>query len=80
MVSKVIAENLRKVYPNGTEAVKGISFELEDGVYAFMGPNGSRKTTTLSMVAGALKPTEGRVTICGYDIWGKDWLIAPEKR
>lgn len=79
MVSKVVAENLRKIYPNGTEAVKGISFELDDGVYAFMGPNGSGKTTTLSMLAGSLKPTEGRVIICGYNIWGSDWLLARKK-
>ena len=66
------AIDLRKVYPDGTLAVNGVSFEANIGVTVLMGPNGSGKTTTLSMIAGALKPTSGKVLICGYDMWGSN--------
>ena len=69
----VEADGLVKVYPGGVEAVRGVSFEAGKGITVLMGPNGSGKTTTLSMVAGALKPTRGRVRVCGLDMWGGDW-------
>ncbi|MEB2837105.1 MAG: ABC transporter ATP-binding protein [Desulfurococcales archaeon] len=73
MEALVEALGLRKVYPDGTVAVDGVSFKAGPGVTVLMGPNGSGKTTTLSMVAGALRPTSGRVVVCGYDMWGGEW-------
>jgi len=61
---------LRKVYPDGTIAVNGVSFRAGRGITILMGPNGSGKTTTLSTIAGALKPTSGKVLVCGYNMWG----------
>jgi len=47
-------------------AVDGISFNVEAGeAFGILGPNGSGKTTTLKMVLGLLKPTEGTVRIFG---------------
>ncbi len=69
----VDAVDLWKVYPGGVEAVRGVSFRAGRGVHVLMGPNGSGKTTTLSMVAGALRPTRGTVRVCGLDVWGRDW-------
>lgn len=69
----VEAYDLEKVYPDGTVAVRGVSFRAGRGLTIFMGPNGSGKTTTLSITAGALRPTSGRVLVCGYDVWGRDW-------
>jgi ABC-type multidrug transport system ATPase subunit len=69
----VEVRGLKKVYPNGIVAVDGVSFDAYPGVTVLMGPNGSGKTTTLSMIAGALKPTAGKVFVCGYDMWGSDW-------
>src|SRR5690606_33509001 len=55
-------EGLTKAY-NGTLAVDHISFALEQGTAtALIGPNGSGKTTTLSMIAGLLKETEGTIS------------------
>ena len=50
-------------------AVDHLSFNLEGGeVLAFLGPNGSGKTTTMRMIVGYLPSTEGTVKVCGFDI------------
>ncbi len=74
----VVAEHLYKTYRDGTRAVVDVSFEAGRGVTVLMGPNGSGKTTTLSMIAGALKPSRGRVLVCSYDLWGDGWYRARE--
>src|SRR5690349_2345812 len=51
------------------EIIKNIDFELKRGeVFGFLGPNGAGKTTTIRMLVGLIKPTEGSVTICGFDV------------
>lgn len=51
-------------------AVDDISFTVEDGViYGLLGPNGAGKSTTMNILTGCLSATEGRVTVCGYDIF-----------
>ena len=76
--TNLVAENLSKTYRDGTTAVQGVSFKAGKGITVLMGPNGSGKTTTLSMVSGSLKPTRGKVTVCGYDLWGSGWYKARE--
>ena len=50
-------------------AVDGVSFEARPGeVLGFLGPNGAGKTTTMRIVAGFLPATDGRVTVCGFDV------------
>lgn len=49
-------------------AVNNISFNLEPGeVVGFLGGNGAGKTTTLKMLSGILRPTDGKVTVLGFD-------------
>jgi ABC-2 type transport system ATP-binding protein len=51
------------------EAVKGISFEVEEGeVFGLLGPNGAGKTQTISMLTGIIPPTSGTARIAGHDI------------
>ena len=51
------------------EAVKGISFSVEEGeVFGLLGPNGAGKTQTISMLTGVIPPTEGTARIGGHDI------------
>ena len=51
------------------EAIKGISFEVEQGeVIALIGANGAGKTTTLHTVTGLIKPTSGSIIFEGKDI------------
>lgn len=50
-------------------AVRDLNLEVEPGeVFAFLGPNGAGKTTTIKMITGLLRPTEGAVSVCGYDV------------
>ncbi len=62
-------EHLKKTFGSNT-AVNDISFTLEDGqITGFIGPNGAGKTTTIEMMTGILKPDQGSVNICGYDLF-----------
>jgi len=67
--------SLTKVFGNLT-AVDHVSLVVPPGeFFAFIGPNGAGKTTTIKMIAGLLKPTAGRVVLCGRDVQ-KDYLAA----
>ena len=68
MQKAVIVENLSKNYFK-KEAVKEISFTInENEILGLLGPNGCGKTTTIAMMLGLLKPSNGRVIIHGLDI------------
>ena len=50
-------------------AVDDISFNVEKGkILGFLGPNGAGKTTTMRIITGFMPPSEGNVTISGYDV------------
>lgn len=50
-------------------AVKGLDLVVPRGeIFGFLGPNGAGKTTTIRMVAGVLRPTEGRILLGGDDL------------
>ena len=60
--------NLGKTYKN-LKAVKDISFTLnKDEILGILGPNGCGKTTTIGMILGLLKPTNGKILIFGEEI------------
>jgi len=61
-------DNLVKKYGD-FEAVKGISFAVEEGeVFGLLGPNGAGKTQTISVLTGVVQPTSGTARIGGHDI------------
>ena len=60
--------NLSKSY-NAKEAVKDISFKINrNEIIGILGPNGCGKTTTIGMILGLLKPSQGKVLINGIEI------------
>ena len=72
--------NVCKVYPNGFEAVKDFSLEVEDQEFIiFVGPSGCGKSTTLRMIAGLEEISSGELKIDGRvvnDVEPKDRDIA----
>jgi ABC-2 type transport system ATP-binding protein len=63
----VTVKNLKKVYGDFT-AVDGISFDIQKGeIFGFLGPNGAGKTSTINMLIGLSRPTEGMISINGID-------------
>jgi ABC-2 type transport system ATP-binding protein len=60
---------LRKTYPGGIEAVKGIDFEVRPGeVFGLLGPNGAGKSTTIGMLTTTVTPTSGTARLAGFDV------------
>ena len=65
----IVVDGLAKRYPNGTEAVRGISFRVRAGeVFGILGPNGAGKSTTMGMLGTLVRPTGGTATVAGIDI------------
>lgn len=63
----IYVENLTRRFGDFV-AVDHVSFEVNAGeVVGYLGPNGSGKTTTIRMLLGLLKPTEGEATVLGFD-------------
>ena len=68
MKSSIEVINLSKSY-NSKEAVKNINFKVkENEIIGLLGPNGCGKTTTIAMILGLLKPSNGEVLINGLKI------------
>jgi len=62
-------KNLTKVYANGIVALRGISFDVEEGdFFALLGPNGAGKTTTIGILTSLVNKTEGEVKVFGHSI------------
>ncbi len=60
---------LRKTYPGGVEAVRGLDFEVEPGeVFGLLGPNGAGKSTTIGMLTTTVAPTAGTARLGGFDV------------
>ena len=61
--------NVEKTYDNGTRALNGISFQIDDGEFVFLvGPSGSGKSTIIKLLTGEVVPTSGRVMINGFSM------------
>lgn len=62
-------KDLRKVYANNVEALKGINLSVKEGdFFALLGANGAGKSTTIGLITTLLTKTSGSIRICGYDL------------
>lgn len=69
MAPVIDVRNLVKTYPDGTQAVRDVSFAVEGGeFFGFLGPNGAGKSTTIKILITLLRKTSGDVRIMSLDI------------
>jgi ABC-2 type transport system ATP-binding protein len=69
MESAIEAQELRKTYRGGVEAVKGVDFDVAAGeVFGLLGPNGAGKSTTVGMLTTTIAPTSGSARVAGFDV------------
>lgn len=67
--ASITLESVRKRYPDGTEAVRGLSLEVGAGeLMVLIGPSGSGKSTVLRMINRMIEPTGGRVLLGDEDV------------
>ena len=65
----LVVENLRKVYRNGVEALKGIDLTVKEGDFcALLGPNGAGKTTVIGILTSLVTKSAGTIRAFGYDL------------
>lgn len=68
MSAVIQLKNVSKIYGDFI-AVNQLSFEVNQGdIYGFLGPNGSGKSTTLRMIMGLIKNTEGEISLFGKSL------------
>ncbi|MCZ6831003.1 MAG: ABC transporter ATP-binding protein [Gammaproteobacteria bacterium] len=76
MAAALAIRDLRKVYANGVEALKGISLTVEEGdFFALLGPNGAGKSTIIGILFSLVNKSGGKVEVFGVDI-DRDFPLA----
>ncbi|TQK45571.1 ABC-2 type transport system ATP-binding protein [Streptomyces sp. SLBN-118] len=72
------AEELRRTYAGGFEAVTGISFSVARGeIFALLGTNGAGKTSTVELLEGLTAPDGGQVRVLGHDPYRERAVVRP---
>jgi ABC-2 type transport system ATP-binding protein len=65
-------QSVSKIYDTARgpfQALDGVSFDIEDGeFFGLLGPNGAGKTTLISILAGLVRASAGRISVCGVDV------------
>lgn len=69
MTTALKISDLKKVYNNQFEALKGINLEVQQGdFFGLLGPNGAGKSTTIGIITALVNKTTGQVEVFGHDI------------
>jgi putative ABC transport system ATP-binding protein len=64
-------DDVRKAYPGGVEALRGVSLQVSRGeLLAVVGPSGSGKSTLLHIMGTLERPTSGHLAVAGHDVAG----------
>lgn len=64
----IVAKGLSHTYKGGKKALNDINFEIGVGLFGLLGSNGAGKSTLMRILCTLQEPTEGEVTIGGYDV------------
>lgn len=64
----LVIKDLTKTYASGVQALKGISLEIQPGMFGLLGPNGAGKTTLMKILATLLEPESGTAEMDGLDL------------
>jgi ABC-2 type transport system ATP-binding protein len=64
MTDQIVLDNVSKFYGE-VLGVNKVTLTIPPGVTSLVGPNGSGKTTLMNLISGLLRPTRGRLTVCG---------------
>jgi len=69
-MSKILeVKSLEKIYKGGVHAVRGVDFEVPEGIcFGLLGPNGAGKSTTIEMIEGIIDATKGEILYKGTPI------------
>ncbi|AZK95051.1 MULTISPECIES: ABC transporter ATP-binding protein [Streptomyces] len=74
----ITAEDLRRSYAGGFEAVRGVSFSVARGeIFALLGTNGAGKTSTVELLEGLAAPSAGSVRVLGHDPYRERAAVRP---
>jgi ABC-2 type transport system ATP-binding protein len=64
----LVIKDLMKTYPSGVQALKGVSLNIQPGMFGLLGPNGAGKTTLMKILATLLDPDSGTAEMDGLDL------------
>ena len=65
---KLTVENISKTYPNGVEALKNVSLEINNGIFGLLGPNGAGKSTLMRTIAALQEAGDGSIMLGDIDV------------
>ena len=68
MTPDLIIDNISKTYPNGVQALKGVSLRIPAGMFGLLGPNGAGKSTLMRTIATLQEPDSGSITLGDIDV------------
>jgi ABC-type multidrug transport system ATPase subunit len=64
----LVIKDLTKTHSSGVQALKGVSLEIQPGMFGLLGPNGAGKTTLMKILATLLEPDQGTAEMDGLDL------------
>jgi len=68
MTPELVVDNITKTYPNGVQALKGVSLRIPAGMFGLLGPNGAGKSTLMRTIATLQEPDGGSIRFGNIDV------------